>query len=62
MQTEAQKRASAKYRKKHFRRVSLDFQNSYYESCLKEYAKEAGETVSGYIKKAIEQRAERERK
>jgi len=54
-QTEAQKRASAKYHKTHIHRVSLDLQNEYYEK-VKEHAENAGESVSSYIKNALNRR------
>lgn len=54
-QTEAQKRAYAKYHKKNIHRVSLDLQKTYYE-IVKEHADKAGESVSMYIKRALETR------
>lgn len=60
MQTEAAKRASVKYRKSHIRRIGLDVQNEYFETVLKPAVDKTGETVNGFIKKAIQQRIERE--
>ena len=57
--TEAQKRAHAKYHKTHIHRVSLDLQNSYYET-VKEHADKAGESVSMYIKRALDARMKAE--
>lgn len=53
--TEARKRAIMKYRKTHIKRVSLDMQNTMYEE-IKAAAENAGESVNGYIKKAIRDR------
>lgn len=62
MQTLAQLRASAKYKKAHIKRVALEMQIEYFENVLKPASEEAGETVNGYIKKAIAEKIERERK
>lgn len=48
------------YAKKNIKRVPLDMQLSKYQE-LKAAAEAAGEKVNEYIKKAIEQRMERER-
>lgn len=47
------------YAKKNIKRVPLDMQISDYEK-LENAAKQAGEKVNAYIKKAIRQRMERE--
>ena len=60
MISEAKKKADAKYRKSHIRRVALDMQKTYFEDVLKPAANNAGETVNGYIKKAIAERIRRE--
>ena len=49
--------ASVKYKAKNIKRVPLDMQMDKYEE-LVSAAAAAGESVNGYIKKAIEQRIE----
>jgi uncharacterized protein (DUF1778 family) len=46
------------YAKKHLKRVPLDFQRERYEE-VAAAAEAAGETVSGFIKKAVAERIER---
>lgn len=58
--TEAQKRASIKWQAENYKRVALDVRKEYYSDTLKPAADRAGETVGGYIKKAVAQRIERE--
>lgn len=58
--SEAQKRANMKYREKAIKRIPLDVQKQKYEE-IKSAATQAGETVNGYIKRAIDERMERER-
>ena len=48
------------YRKNHFKRVGVDVQKEYYAEVLKPAADRVGESVNGYIKKAIDERIERE--
>ena len=57
--TEAQRRATMKYKEKAYRRIPLDVRKEYYEEIAKA-AEAAGESVNGYIKKAIEERMQRE--
>lgn len=57
--TESQKKANTKYREKSIKRVPLDVQKEKYEE-IKTAATAAGESVNGYIKKAVDQRMERE--
>ena len=57
--TEANKKADMKYQKAHIKRIPLDVQKEKYDE-IKAAADKAGETVNGYIKKAIEQRMENE--
>lgn len=57
--TEAQKKANNKYREKSIKRIPLDVQKEKYEE-IKLAADEAGESVNGYIKTAIDQRMQRD--
>lgn len=59
--SESQRQATYKYRAKKIKRVPLDMQNEEYEK-LKSAASAAGESVNGYIKRAIEMRMEKEGK
>lgn len=58
--SESQKKANNKYKKENIKRIPLDVQNEKYDQ-IKEAATAAGETVNGYIKRAIDERIERER-
>lgn len=53
--TEAAKKAADKYKKANIKRIPLDVQIEEYEQ-YKQAADEAGESLNGYIKKAIKQR------
>lgn len=53
--TEAQKKAHIAYAKKSLKRIPLDVKKEYYDE-LEKAAKAAGESVNGYVKKAIEMR------
>lgn len=57
--SEAQKKANTKYKERNIKRIPLDVQKEKYEE-IKTAADTAGETVNGYIKKAIDERMERE--
>ena len=57
--TESQKKANTKYREKSIKRIPLDVQKEKYDE-IKAAATAAGESVNGYIKKAIDDRMERE--
>ena len=59
--SEAHKKANIKWQAANMKRVPLDVRKEYYNDVLKPAADRAGETVGGYIKKAIEQRIEREK-
>ena len=59
--TEAQKKATTKYKEKNIKRIPLDVQKEKYDE-IKAAADRAGETVNGYIKRAIDERMERENK
>ena len=56
---ESRKKASIEYAKRSLKRIPLDVQKEKYDE-IKAAADKAGETVNGYIKKAIEQRLENE--
>lgn len=58
---ESQKRANAKYIKSHIKRIPLDVQNDFYDQ-VKEAAAAAGESVNGFIKRAIIETAENDKK
>lgn len=51
------KKAAYKYKKANIKRIPLDVQNDEYEQ-IKNAATAAGESVNGYIKKAIQRRME----
>lgn len=53
--TEAQKQARYKYAQKSLKRIPLDVQKEKYEE-IKAAADAAGESVNGYIKKAIDEK------
>ena len=57
---ESAKKASMAYAKRSLKRIPLDVQKEKYEE-IKAAADRAGETVNGYIKKAIEERMQKER-
>lgn len=57
--TDAQKQARYNYAKKSLKRIPLDVQKEKYEE-IKAAADKTGESVNGYIKKAIDERMERE--
>lgn len=57
--TESQKKASEKYKKTNIKRIPLDVQLGEYER-IKSAATAAGETVNGYIKKAVNTRIDSE--
>ena len=61
MSTEAQKRASIKWQKNNMKRIPLDVRKEYYEEEIVPAAKKTGESVNGYIKKAIADRIEKEK-
>lgn len=49
------KQVTAKYRKDNYKRITLELQHKKYNE-LKERSQELGETVNGFIKKAIDSR------
>lgn len=58
--TSARGKSAVEYAKRSLKRIPLDVQKEKYDQ-IKDYASAAGETVNGYIKKAIDERMEREK-
>ena len=58
--TESQKQSRYNYAKKNLKRIPLDVQKETYEK-IKAASEKAGESVNGYIKKAIDERMERDK-
>lgn len=58
--TEAHKRAVAKYRKTHVKRVAIDFQISEYDA-IREHAQARGETTNGFIRRSIWETMQRDK-
>lgn len=58
--SKAQIRATAKYKEKAYKRVPLDVPKDFYE-VLKEAAQIREMSINGFIKKAIEEKIEREK-
>ena len=59
--SEARKRANRKWTQNNLKRIPLEVRKEYYEDVLLPAAQKAGESVNGYIKKAIADRIERDR-
>ena len=57
--SENKRKYNDQYRKEHTKRIPLDVQLEFYDE-IKEAAESAGESVNGYIKKAIQLRMEEE--
>lgn len=57
---EANKAASIRYKAAKIKRVPLDMQRTQYDA-LQAHAHANGETVNGYIKRAIQERMERDK-
>ena len=57
--TDSQKQARYNYAKKSLKRIPLDVQKEKYVE-IQSHATAAGESVNGYIKKAIDERIERD--
>lgn len=57
--SESAYKAAKKYREKNIKRVPLDMQMSKYEE-LQAHAKARGESVNGFIKRAIDETMERD--
>ncbi len=52
--SEAQKRATNKYKEKAYKRIPLDVPVAEYDA-LKAYCKQAGESVNGFIRRIIKE-------
>lgn len=59
--SESAYKAAKKYREKNIKRVPLDMQVTRYEE-LQAHAKARGESVNGFIKRAIDETMERDKK
>lgn len=59
--SDAQKRASIKYAKNNYKRVPLDVTPDQYDK-IKDHAGGRGESVNGFIKRAINETIQRETK
>lgn len=57
--TEPQKKATEKYIKMHYGRISLAYPNDFCE-VLRKAAKKKGQSLAGYVKQAIEERIQRD--
>lgn len=57
--TDAQKKANAKYREKAIKRIPLDVPKEDYEN-IKGHSEAMGESVNGFIKRAIAETMERD--
>ena len=57
--TEKRKETMYEYAKKNIKRIPLDVQKDQYER-IRAAAERAGESVNGYIKRAIDERMERD--
>ena len=57
--TESQKQAQYRYAKKALKRIPLDVPKAKYDQ-IKEAATNAGESVNGYIKSAIDEKMQRQ--
>ena len=53
--SEAQKKATLKYRENAYKRVPFDVPKDFYER-LKEVAQQQGKSINGFIKEAVEEK------
>ena len=58
--SENKKKYNEQYTKEHYKRISLVMQNEEYNT-MKEHTESTGETVNGFIKRAILQTIERDK-
>ena len=54
MSTEAQVRATAKWRSNHYRRIAFDVSKEFFSDALQPFAQERGYTMRGFILESIE--------
>lgn len=59
-ETEAQKRAHKKYTDAHYQQIAIRWPREFCER-LKAEAQAQGESLAGYVRRAIEQRMERDK-
>lgn len=59
--SDAKTKYDLQYAKNNLKRIPLDVQKEYYET-IKTHAKTKGETVNGFIKRAISETMERDNK
>ena len=57
--TDAQKRATAKYKEKEYKRVPLDMRISEYES-MRDYCEKRGEKINGFIRRVVRETIEKD--
>lgn len=57
--TEAQRRANDKYIKENYQRLTISYPKEYCQR-VKEAAKNAGDSLAGYVKRALDQQMEKE--
>ena len=57
--TEAQKKATEKYKQANYKRIPLDVPKTEYEK-IKGHSEAQGESVNGFIKRAIKETMERD--
>lgn len=57
--SEAQMRATLKYKAKAYKRIPLDMKIEEYEA-LKEYTDNTGESINGFIRRIIKEKIERD--
>ena len=57
--SENKKKYNANYAKDKLKRIPLDVQKEYYDNILKPAADNAGETINGFIKAAVDDRINR---
>ena len=58
--SEAQARATRKWKEKNIRRISLEVSRTWWETEVSPAIEKSGESINGYIKKAITDRIKRE--
>ena len=59
MISKAKQQAVSRYKKKAYKRIGLDVRNEFFEAMLP-HVEKSGESVNGYIKRAILERMERD--